>query len=74
MIKARLDEKFQKGAAAHSFLVEIGALADNCYREKLKERMNLQKELDVKISQAGTELERIKVLSRRGQLGMCAPL
>ena len=40
-----------------------GALADNRYREKLKERMNLEKELDVKISQADqttTKLERIR--------------
>ena len=53
----REDERRQKA------LAEIGALADNRYREKLKERMNLEKELDVKISQADqttTKLERIR--------------
>jgi hemolysin D len=42
--------------------VEIGALAENRYREKMKERMNLEKDLDVKTGQAiqtATRLERI---------------
>jgi hemolysin D len=50
------DEKRQKS------LVEIGALAENRYREKMKERMNLEKDLDVKTGQAiqtATRLERI---------------
>jgi len=50
------DERRQKT------LVEIGALADNRYREKMKERMSLEKELDNKIGQAdqtATRLERI---------------
>ncbi|OGP60727.1 MAG: hypothetical protein A2V65_01325 [Deltaproteobacteria bacterium RBG_13_49_15] len=50
------DERRQKA------LVEIGALAENRYREKMKERMNLEKELDVKTGQAeqmATKLERI---------------
>ena len=42
----REDERRQKA------LVEIGALAENRYREKMKERMNLEKELDVKTGQA----------------------
>ncbi|MDD5168552.1 MAG: HlyD family type I secretion periplasmic adaptor subunit [Syntrophales bacterium] len=53
----REDERRQKN------LVEIGALADNKYRDKVKERMNVEKELDVKTGQAdqtATKLERIK--------------
>ncbi|MBU1052972.1 MAG: HlyD family type I secretion periplasmic adaptor subunit [Proteobacteria bacterium] len=42
----REDEKRQKA------LVEIGALADNRYREKMKERMNLEKDLGVKTGQS----------------------
>jgi len=51
------DERRQKA------LVEIGALAENRYREKMKERMNLEREIDVKkgqSEQAATKLERIK--------------
>jgi len=51
------DERRQKA------LVEIGALAENRYREKMKERMNLEKELEVKNGQAeqtATKLDRIK--------------
>lgn len=51
------DERRQKA------LAEIGALAVNRYREKMKERMNLEKELDVKIgqeTQTETKLERIQ--------------
>jgi hemolysin D len=33
-------------------LVEVGALAENRYREKMKERMNLERELEVKEGQA----------------------
>jgi hemolysin D len=40
------DEKRQKA------LMEIGALAENRYREKMKERMSLEKEIDVKNGQA----------------------
>lgn len=40
------DEKRQKA------LVEIGTLADNRYREKVKERMNLERERDAKEGQA----------------------
>ena len=53
----REDERRQKA------LVEIGALADNRYREKMRERMNLEKELDLKIGQmeqTETKLERVK--------------
>ncbi len=53
----REDERRQKS------LVEIGALADNRYREKIKERMNLEKELDIKIGQTEqteTKLSRVK--------------
>lgn len=52
----REDERRQK------HLVEIGALAENRYREKVKDRMNLEKELDVKTGaadQTATKLERI---------------
>jgi hemolysin D len=51
------DERRQKA------LVEIGALAENRYREKMKERMNLEREIDVKrgqSEQAATKLDRIK--------------
>jgi hemolysin D len=51
------DERRQKA------LVEIGAMAENRYREKMKERMNLEREIDVKggqLEQAATKLERIK--------------
>lgn len=51
------DEKRQKS------LVEIGALAENRYREKLKETMNLQRERDSKtgqVEQLETRLNRIK--------------
>ena len=51
------DERRQKA------LVEIGALAENRYREKMKERMNLEKERDVKkgqVEQTATKLGRIK--------------
>ncbi len=51
------DEKRQKS------LVEIGALAENRYREKVKERMNLQRERDSKtgqVEQLETRLNRIK--------------
>jgi hemolysin D len=44
-------------------LVEIGALADNRYREKMKDRMNLERERDSKIGQVEqleTKLNRIK--------------
>jgi len=50
------DEKRQKS------LVEIGTLADNRYREKMKERMNLERERDAKegqIKQLETKLSRI---------------
>ncbi len=50
------DERRQKA------LVEIGALAENRYREKMRERMNLEKELGVKTGQAeqaATKLDRI---------------
>lgn len=51
------DERRQKA------LVEIGALAENRYREKLKERMNLEREIGVKagqLEQTATKLDRIK--------------
>ncbi|MBM4272278.1 MAG: HlyD family type I secretion periplasmic adaptor subunit [Deltaproteobacteria bacterium] len=51
------DERRQKA------LVEIGALAENRYREKMKERMNLEREIDVKKGQSeqtATKLDRIK--------------
>lgn len=51
------DEKRQKA------LAEIGAVAENRYREKVKERLNLEKELEVKSGQAeelATRLDRIK--------------
>jgi hemolysin D len=51
------DERRQKA------LVEIGALAENRYREKMKERMNLERETDVKrgqSEQAATKRDRIK--------------
>ena len=51
------DEKRQKS------LVEIGAVAENRYRDKMKDRMNLERELDSKIGQADqltTKLLRIK--------------
>ncbi len=44
-------------------LVEIGALADNRYRDKIKDRMNLERERDSKSGQAeqlATKMERIK--------------
>jgi hemolysin D len=44
-------------------LVEIGALAENRYREKTKERINLEKELGVKtnqVEQTSIKLDRIK--------------
>ena len=50
------DEKRQKS------LVEIGALADNRYRDKIKDRMNLERERDSKAGQAEqleTKLTRI---------------
>jgi hemolysin D len=50
------DEKRQKS------LVEIGTLADNRYREKVKERMNLERERDAKegqVKQLETKLSRI---------------
>ncbi len=50
------DEKRQKS------LVEIGTLADNRYREKMKERMNLERERDAKegqFKQLETKLSRI---------------
>jgi len=50
------EEKRQKA------LVEIGTLADNRYREKVKERMNLERERDAKEGQARqleTKLSRI---------------
>ncbi len=50
------DEKRQKA------LVEIGTLADNRYREKMKERMNLERERDSKggqVQQLETKLARI---------------
>jgi len=50
------DEKRQKT------LVEIGTLADNRYREKVKERMNLERERDAKegqVKQLETKLTRI---------------
>jgi hemolysin D len=53
----REDEKRQKA------LVDIGALSDNRYRDKMKERMNLEKELEVKLSQkeqAETKLLRVR--------------
>ncbi|PKN65789.1 MAG: hypothetical protein CVU54_18490 [Deltaproteobacteria bacterium HGW-Deltaproteobacteria-12] len=51
------DERRQKT------LVEIGALADNRYREKMKERINLERERDTKRGQAeqlAVKLNRIK--------------
>lgn len=51
------DERRQKA------LVEIGALAENRYREKMKERVNLEREIAVKTGQAeqtATRLDRIK--------------
>jgi hemolysin D len=53
----REDENRQKA------LVEIGALADNRYREKIRERMNLEKDLNIKIGltdQTEAKLSRIK--------------
>lgn len=50
------DEKRQK------YLVEIGTLADNRYREKVRERMNLERERDAKegqVKQLETKLARI---------------
>jgi hemolysin D len=50
------EEKRQKA------LVEIGTLADNRYREKVKERMNLERERDAKegqVRQLETKLSRI---------------
>ena len=51
------DEKRQKA------LVEIGTLADNRYREKMKDRMNLERERDSKEGQAKqleTKLTRVR--------------
>jgi len=51
------DEQRQKS------LVEIGTLADNRYREKMKDRMNLERERDSKegqVKQLETKLTRIK--------------
>jgi hemolysin D len=51
------DERRQKA------LVEIGALAENRYREKMKERVNLEREIAVKtgqVEQTATRLDRIK--------------
>ena len=51
------DEKRQKS------LVEIGTLADNRYRDKVKERMNLERERNSKegqVKQLETKLNRIK--------------
>ena len=51
------DEQRQKA------LVEIGTLADNRYREKMKDRMNLERERDSKegqVKQLETKLTRIK--------------
>jgi hemolysin D len=53
----REDERRQKA------LVEVGALAENRYREKMRERMNLEKEYGIKtgqFDQTATRLERIK--------------
>lgn len=57
LIHTQEDERRQKA------LAEIGALAENRYREKLKDRMNLEKDLEVKLGQAQqteTKLERIR--------------
>lgn len=47
------DEKKQKA------LVEIGAVAENRYRDKMKERMNLERELDSKLGQVEQLRERL---------------
>lgn len=47
------DERKQKA------LVEIGAVADNRYRDKMKERMNLERELDSKSGQVEQLRERL---------------
>ncbi|MDA8123788.1 MAG: HlyD family type I secretion periplasmic adaptor subunit [Deltaproteobacteria bacterium] len=57
LVHTQEDERRQKA------LAEIGALADNRYREKIKERLTLEKDLEVKTGQAEqteTKLERIK--------------
>lgn len=51
------DERRQKA------LVEIGALAENRYREKMKERVNIEREIAVKtgqVEQTATRIDRIK--------------
>jgi len=51
------DERRQKA------LVEVGALSENRYREKIKERIHLEREIDVKAGQSdqvATKLGRIK--------------
>ena len=47
------DEKRQKA------LVEIGALAENRYRDKIKERMNLEREREAKLGQVEQLRERL---------------
>ena len=47
------DERRQKA------LVEIGAVADNKYRDKMKERMNLERERDSKLGQVEQLRERL---------------
>jgi hemolysin D len=53
LVIAMEDEKRQKA------LVEIGAVADNRYREKMKERMNLERERDSKSGQVEQLRERL---------------
>ncbi len=55
LVEAKEDERRQKA------LVEIGAVAENRYRDKVKERMNLEKERNSKL--AGIEQLREKLLS-----------
>jgi len=46
------DERRQKA------LVEIGALAENRYREKIRERLNIERELEVKTGQVEQTIEK----------------
>ncbi len=47
------DERRQKA------LVEIGALAENRYREKIRERLNIERELEVKTGQVEQTIEKL---------------
>ncbi len=64
--KQRLEELFaivQEDETKQKALVEIGALAENRYRDKLKERMNIERQIGVKngeLDQAEVKISRIK--------------